>query len=296
MVSVITASLGWKVNIMQVWGKILGCIFGFMLSKTWLGALIGLWLGHIFDRGRGFDFNGLVNGQEDDISRQAAFFYTTFSVMGHVAKAKGKVTSHEIAFASAYMDKLGLTNELRSQAQDAFREGKNSAFPLTERLTKFKRLMGNRKDLLLMFLEIQIQVAFSDGELDKSERSVLHTIAKLLGYSARELDRLLEMIMASADFHQPGSSQQSRNRSYKQNTGQQHSSSYQLNNAYKVLGVSSSDSLAVIKKAYKKLMSQHHPDKLIAKGLPPEMMESAKQKTQDIQAAYDLIYKQHSKV
>ncbi|WP_057832708.1 co-chaperone DjlA [Colwellia sp. TT2012] len=272
---------------MHIWGKVLGFLFGFMLSKALFGALIGLWLGHIFDRGRGFNFNGLSGGKEDDVSRQAAFFYTTFSVMGHVAKAKGQVTSHEIAFARAYMDKLGLSNELRQQAQDAFREGKSSGFPLQDRLVKFKRLMGNRHDLLLMFLEIQIQVAFSDGELDSAERAVLHTIAKFLGYSGRELDNLLEMIVAGANF------QQQSGRSYRQQgTGAAPVSGQQLANAYKVLGIDKNAAMPVIKKAYKKLMSQHHPDKLIAKGLPPEMMESAKQKTQDIQAAYDVIVKQ----
>jgi len=273
---------------MHIWGKILGFLFGFMLSKNLFGALLGLWLGHMFDRGRGFNFNGTSGGKEDEISRQAAFFYTTFSVMGNVAKAKGQVTSHEIAFASAYMNKLGLSSELRQQAQDAFREGKSSNFPLKDRLVKFKRLMGNRHDLLLMFLEIQIQVAFSDGELDDAERSVLHTIAKFLGYSKGELDNLLEMIIAGANFHQQGG-----NGYRQQGAGNAPASGQQLVNAYKVLGVDKNTPMPVIKKAYKKLMSQHHPDKLIAKGLPPEMMEIAKQKTQDIQAAYDMIDKQN---
>ncbi|PKI13115.1 co-chaperone DjlA [Colwellia sp. 12G3] len=273
---------------MHIWGKILGFLFGFMLSKNLFGALLGLWLGHLFDRGRGFNFNGIAGGKEDEISRQAAFFYTTFSVMGHVAKAKGQVTSHEIAFAKAYMDKMGLSSDLRQQAQDAFREGKSSGFPLKDRLVKFKRLMGNRHDLLLMFLEIQIQVAFSDGELDGAERSVLHNIAKLLGYSARELDNLLEMIIAGTNFHQ-----QQAGGDYRQQGGIPTSGQH-LANAYKVLGIDKNSTMPVIKKAYKKLMSQHHPDKLIAKGLPPEMMESAKQKTQDIQAAYEFIVKQNN--
>ncbi len=272
---------------MRIWGKVLGFLFGFMLSKNLFGALLGLWLGHIFDRSRGFDFDGLSQGEEDDVSRQAVFFYTAFSVMGHVAKAKGQVTNHEIAFASAYMDKLGLNNELRQQAQDAFREGKMAGFPLKERLRKFKRICGNRHDLFLMFLEIQIQVAFSDGDLDSQEREVLHTIAKFLGYSSRQLDNLLEMIIAGAAFHQ-----QQAGQGYQQRAGASFNSVNQIDNAYKVLGVTKDSSKAEIKKAYRKLMSQHHPDKLIAKGLPPAMMEAAKEKTQDIQAAYDLISKQ----
>ena len=265
---------------MRIWGKVFGFLFGFMLSKTLLGALFGVWIGHMFDRGRSFNFDGLHNGKEDDLSRQAIFFYSTFSVMGHVAKAKGQVTNHEIAFANAYMNKLNLNAELRQQAQDAFREGKTTGFPLKERLLNFKKVCGNRHDLLLMFLEIQIQVAFSDGELDLEERTVLHTIAKFLGFSARELDNLLEMIIAGAAFHQQ--------------SGQtfQHNNINQIANAYKVLGVNKDMPMKAIKKAYKKLMLQHHPDKLMAKGLPPEMMEIAKQKTQDIQGAYDLVSKQ----
>ncbi len=269
---------------MRIWGKVLGFMFGFMLSKHLFGALLGLWLGHVFDKGRQFNFNGKIAGKEDEVSRQAAFFYTTFSVMGHVAKANGQVTSHEIAFAKAYMNKLGLDNQLRQQAQDAFREGKSSSFPLQQRLHSFKHLMGNRQDLLLMFLEIQIQVAFSDGELDQSERKVLHTIASFLGYSPTQLDNLLEMIIAGAHF------QKQKSGSYSAKSAKDHIQ--QITNAYKVLGIDKNTPLMTVKKSYKKLMSQYHPDKLVAKGLPPEMMNSAKEKAQDIQAAYDLIVKE----
>ncbi|NMP30306.1 co-chaperone DjlA [Thalassotalea sp. M1531] len=266
---------------MRFWGKLLGLIFGFMLTRNIFGALLGMWIGHRFDKGVGFDFEGL--NRESEMNRQAAFFYTTFSVMGHIAKAKGRVTEHEIAFATAYMNKLGLKGDLRQQAQDAFREGKLAGFPLKERMQKFKRSCRSRNDLMLMFLEIQIQVAFADGTLDPSERDVLHQIARYLGFSASDLDRLLEMIIAGESFHQQSGRTGATN-------GKNHASL--VENAYKVLGVEKSSSKQEIKKAYKKLMAQHHPDKLVAKGLPAEMMELAKQKTQDIQAAYDLINKQ----
>ena len=268
---------------MRIWGKILGFLFGFMLSKNIIGALLGAWIGHRFDKGIGLDFSGL-GGAKTDTERQAAFFYSTFSVMGYIAKANGQVTQHEIAFATAYMDKLGLRGELRQQAQEAFRDGKTTGFPLEERLAKLKSAVANRQDLLLLFLEIQIQVAFADGNLDKDEREALHQIANGLGYSAKELDKLLEMIIAGANFHQQG--QTGGSNSFAQ-------SGQQLANAYKVLGVTEQDSASDIKKAYRKLMSQHHPDKLVAKGLPPEMMETAKQKAQDIQAAYELITAQN---
>lgn len=266
---------------MRVWGKVLGFLFGFMLTKHIVGALFGMWLGHRFDKGLGLNFNKFTTAKNES-DRQAAFFYTAFSVMGHVAKAKGHVTSHEIAFASAYMDKLALTADLRQQAQNAFREGKAAGFPINDCLASFQRTCGKRPDLMLLFLEIQIQVAFADGKLDDHEREALHNIARQLGFSSKDLNNLLEMIIASANFNQAN--------------GQSHTGSFtsdqQLENAYKILGVNKEASKQDIKKAYRKLMSQHHPDKLIAKGLPAEMMEVAKEKTQDIQGAYDLIAKQ----
>ena len=101
------------------------------------------------------------------------------------------------------------------------------------------------------------------------------------------------MITASTAFNQQGSScgySQKSDRQYSSRSS--HPSGQQLENAYKILGISKNAELREVKKSYKKLMLQHHPDKLVAKGLPPEMMEIAKQKKQDIQAAYDLISKQ----
>ncbi len=260
---------------MKIWGKVFGFLFGFMLSKNLLGALLGLWLGHRFDKGMGLDFDGLAH--RTDENRQAVFFYATFAAMGYIAKANGRVTQHEIAFATAYMDKLGLSPDMRQQAQEAFRDGKMAGFPVDEQLKKLKKICMSRQDLLLLFLEIQIQVAFADGQLDEAEREALHRIAKVLGFSHGDLEKLLEMIIAGANFHQ-------------QSGGKQRATSQQqLDNAYKLLGVNSSDSDRDIKKSYRKLMAQHHPDKLVAKGLPPEMMEVAKQKAQDIQAAYEMI-------
>jgi DnaJ like chaperone protein len=177
------------------------------------------------------------------------------------------------------MNKLSLGGTLRQQAQDGFREGKMAGFPLKDRLREFVQKCGNRHDLLLMFMEIQIQVAFADGELDDSERAALHVIAKALRISSRDLDRLLEMIIAGEQFNQQGGGQNAT------------PSKQQLESAYKVLGCNADMTDQEIKKSYRKLMSQHHPDKLMAKGLPPEMMEVAKQKAQDIQAAYEVVTK-----
>lgn len=261
---------------MRIWGKVFGFLLGFMAGNLF-GALFGLWLGHKFDVGLGFDFNTL--NKETDSQRQQAFFEATFSVMGHIAKASGRVTEDEIAFASHSMKKWGLNQQMTQVAQRAFGEGKQSDFNLKQQLKHLKRACFARHDLLQMFVEIQIQAAFADGELHPKERSILHTIAQNFGLSSQELDQLLDRIEAGEQFHQ-GNAQ----------TPQQAKSN--LANAYKILGVTADTSSQDIKRAYRKLMSQHHPDKLVAKGLPPELMEEAKQKTQDIQAAYELIIQQ----
>ncbi len=262
---------------MRIWGKVFGFLLGFLAGNLF-GALFGLWLGHKFDRGLGFDFNTL--NQESDAKRQQDFFISTFSVMGHITKASGRVTEDEIAFARHAMKKWGLNQEMVRLAQQAFSDGKRGDFDLSKQLKLLKRSCFARHDLLQMFVEIQIQAAFADGELHPKERKILHTIARNFGLSSRELDMLLDRIQAGEQFHQQG--QASTPQQAKQN----------LANAYKILGVNQQTEAREIKRAYRKLMAQHHPDKLVAKGLPPELMEEAKQKTQDIQAAYELIMAQ----
>ncbi|KXF80300.1 co-chaperone DjlA [Enterovibrio coralii] len=270
---------------MAVWGKVLGAFFGFLLGK-WVGLALGLFLGHKFDKARqnaAFG-GGFLGGNQQE--RQQAYFHATFAVMGHVAKAKGKVTENEIRLASNLMDRMGLQGDARRAAQDAFREGKESAFPLEETLQEVRKNCGGRSDLLQFFLEVQIQAAYADGSMHPSERQVLYTIAGVLGFSRQQLEQRLMMQEAAFKFYQRqgGSGQQQQ--------WQGDFSGSRLKDAFKILGVEEDASSQTVKRAYRKLMNEHHPDKLAAKGLPPEMMEIAKQKAQEIQAAYDLVKKE----
>jgi DnaJ like chaperone protein len=150
---------------------------------------------------------------------------------------------------------------------------------------------GGRFDLLQFFLELQVSAAFADGSLHPSERQVLHKIAQGLGFSSEQLERRLQMQEAAFRFQQQGGNF-GGHQGHGQSSGwQQASQQNQLADAFKVLGVSESADGKEVKKAYRKLMNEHHPDKLMAKGLPPEMMNVAKEKSQEIQNAYDLIKK-----
>ncbi|MFT7412661.1 MAG: DnaJ like chaperone protein [Paraglaciecola sp.] len=267
-------------------GKILGTIFGFMFGRI-PGAVLGFLIGYMFDKGYSKNFNqtGGFNrffASQDEFKTQAVFFHSLFSVMGHVAKADGKVSDVEIRMASALMDKMNLEGDTRKEAQQAFRDGKAEDFALKETVQEFKESCHGRRDILQVYLEILIQAAYVDGKLDKAEQTILETVSKYLGYSQHDLLYLLSAFEAEVRFRQGGGGKQKAN-------GQKYSSQESLDDAYKILGVTTADNDKSIKKAYRKLMSEHHPDKLVSKGLPKQALELANNKTQDIQSAYEMI-------
>lgn len=289
-------------------GKIVGAFLGFLLLRNIIGALIGLYLGHLFDGAikRMSNKQNVEQWLLSGDSKQTIFFYTTFSIMGHVAKASGNVTPEHIQTANDFMAQMGLSKDQITEAKEAFREGKSLGFPIKKKINLFKQYFGKRQDLCQFFLEIQIQTAYSDSILEPAEYELLLNIANQLGFNKRQLGQLIVMWEAELRFQNYKKDQQQKNRKYdrrraKNGNGesgsQQHHnntsnvSSPSVADAYALLGISENESSREIKRAYKRLMSKNHPDKLVAKGLPPEMMEVAKQKTQDIQSAYEIIKK-----
>jgi len=257
---------------MAWWGKALGGAFGFMIGGP-LGALMGIAFGHSFDRGLG-KMDGVEWGADQE-RIQAAFFTATFSVMGYLAKTDGRVTRDEIRLAEAVMDRLGLNAEMRSSAKKLFNEGKSDDFPIDEILDQFRRETHRRTTLMQMFLEIQLQAAYADGVMHPAEKEALINICRHLGIAVSQLDRLEEMLRAGfgrGDYDAA-------------------TAKTSLKDACQLLGVNDGVSNAELKKAYRRLMSQHHPDKLVAKGLPEQMIRDATEKTQQIKAAYELIRK-----
>ena len=274
-------------------GKILGTIFGFMFGRI-PGAVLGFIVGHFFDKGYSQDFNQMGGfsrffTSQDDFKKQAIFFHTLFSVMGHIAKADGKVSDAEIRLASELMNQMNLQGETRKEAQEAFREGKSSDFPLKQIIVEFKESCHGRRDILQVYLEILIQAAYVDGKLDNEEKKVLEDVARYMGFKQHELLYLLSVYEAELRFRQGGKGYQQGSAGSRQQGRPAYSSQQSLDDAYKILGVAKSDDDKGVKKAYRKLMSEHHPDKLVSKGLPKQALELAKAKTQDIQAAYELI-------
>lgn len=259
---------------MSWFGKLFGGTFGFMLGGP-LGALIGAAIGHRLDA-RAEDLGDEQQGVFGRERIQMAFFTATFSVMGHLAKADGKVTADEIRLAQQVMEKMQLDARLKTLAQSLFNEGKVPGFLLDDVLDQLQRECRYRQTLLRMFLEIQLQAALADGVFHPAERKLLLHVATRIGFSQRDFEQIEAMIHAAG----------------RQGSIVEPSTEQQLSAAYVLLNISLTSSDAELKKAYRRLMSQHHPDKLVAKGLPEEMMKLATEKTQQIRQAYDLVRKE----
>ena len=273
---------------MSWFGKFVGGAFGFMLGGP-LGAILGASLGHQFDIGmiRLENFEALNPGDQQRV--QMAFFTATFSVMGHIAKADGRVSPEEISLANRIMDQMQISGDMRTTAVNLFQQGKRADFPLNDVLAQFYRECHRRTDLIRMFLEIQIQEALADGALDNKEEQLLLHICGQLRVSHFDYERLKIRVQAQQRFNQDYHYQQQGRQNQHQRQQPYRREQSSLKDAYGVLGLTPAASDDEVKRAYRRLMSQNHPDKLVAKGLPEEMMKLAKEKTQKITKAYETI-------
>ncbi|MDH3509549.1 MAG: co-chaperone DjlA [Gammaproteobacteria bacterium] len=255
-------------------GKIGGAIAGFIVSGgSPIGALLGGFLGHQFDRGLNTGAGPFTTGASS-AERQRVFFETTFLVMGHLAKADGRVSEEEIQAARTVMHRMQLRPEDVRQAIDLFNAGKRADANIDDRVATLRRTCAGQPELIRAFLEIQMDMAVSKGSITAAERRLLWRIAQLLGVGRVELAHLEAVLRAQRSF---GQHQQGTQRA---NT---------LDQAYKALGLESEASDQQVKTAYRRLMNEHHPDKLVAKGLPDSMMEVAKERTREIRSAYEQI-------
>jgi len=247
-------------------GKILGATLGAMAGGPF-GAVLGAVVGHQFDRGAA-ETRGLPPP-----SIQQAFFETTFSVMGRVAKADGRVSETEIRAARAVMHHMRLSPAQVQEAIRLFTEGKEPDYPVFEAVERLRRITSRRHDLHRAFMEIQMQAMLAGDSMNPASREVLWDVAQALRISRVELaqiEALIRLHRARSESRAPATRTD-------------------LGAAYRVLGVPPEAGEKEIKTAYRRLMNQHHPDKLKARGMPESMIPVAEEKTREIRAAYDAI-------
>ncbi|MEA5446549.1 co-chaperone DjlA [Gammaproteobacteria bacterium AB-CW1] len=263
-----------QANINDWWGKILGGGLGAVAAWPYwlLGVAIGLLVGHAFDRRQAVVTQFRAQGSDP-----ARFPDTVFQVMGYLAKVDGRVSESEIAAARQAIGQLGLDEAGAERVKQCFNEGKQRGFPLDSALRRARKICGRRTDRARIFLELLAQIALADGTIRAAEQRVLESACFHLGFKRKELNQVIAIISA----------QQSRSSSHWQ--PKRPPPVNDVTTAYQVLGVNRQSSNDDIKRAYRRLMSQHHPDKLAARGLSQDMVKLSEEKTVEIRAAYDRI-------
>jgi DnaJ like chaperone protein len=260
---------------MKFTGKLVGGAVG-LLALGPLGAALGVLVGHQFDEQSEPQERLKGRSQERIENIGDHFFRAAFRVMGHVAKADGRVSEREIAAARAVMADLRLGSAQIQAAIECFTAGKGPAYDLGAELATLANLCRGRPDLLRVFMEIQVRAALAGSDMQGPARALLSSMGSRLGVSILELAQIEAVLRIRS-----GSFRQEQQRS--NNTAQQ------LDEAYRVLEATAAASDDEIVKAYRRQLSRHHPDKLKANGLPDSMVEHAKQRTQQIIEAYELI-------
>lgn len=257
---------------MSWYGKVGGGVLGLIVGGP-IGAAVGAFIGHQFDR-------GLELGTADGVrvghaERQQVFFEATFRVMGALAKADGRVSEQEIQAARSVMHQMQLRPEDVRRAIELFTEGKQPSANIDGEVQRFRQVCGAQAQLVRTFLEVQFEIVLAKGNVTAAERAMLWRVAEVMGVGRVELAQLEAVLRAQRHFRQASSGGPT--------------AAQGLDDAYKALGIASDASDKEVKTAYRRLMNQHHPDKLVAKGMPESMLEVAKERTREIRAAYEVI-------
>ena len=246
---------------------IIGAIIG-----AFSGGIPGALIGGVIGYAAGFVLQKSVIGGLR--VAQSQLLDSTFSVMGALCKADKVVTRDEIKAVEQIFGMLNLHGENRESAKAAFNRGKQSDFDLDAAVDQFGRISRGRSPLLQLFLQLQCMAIAADGRVDPTEHAMLVRIAQRLGLSEADVSQLEALLRAGTRGPAAAGGKPPQDR---------------LADAYAALGVTPQTDAAGIKRAYRKLISQNHPDKLAARGLPESMRAVAEERSREINSAYDLI-------
>ncbi len=262
---------------MKVIGKFIGGIAGLIVTRNPVGCGVGIAVGHAWDAGW---LTSLLPGARP----RGAFLDPLFGLAGAIAKADGRVTPAEIASVENLMRRLDLDEPKRHSAIRAFNEGKESRFDVGDAARRLRLFSGFRGEMKLMVIEVLAEVGAADGQLHAAGDSMLSRIAQDLGLDQDATTSILHARRApgGAGRHeraQPGPSR-------REPPGPPPRVAV---DPYQVLGVSRIANESAIRNAYRKLITQYHPDKMQARGVTGEALKRAEDQSRAINAAWEQI-------
>ena len=248
---------------MSVWGKIIGGAVGFFAMGGPLGALLGVAAGHLIDqtvKSRGDPAGEGRAARPDREELQVAFTIAVIALAAKLAKADGRVTRNEVA---ALRRVFPIPDEAKDHAGRIFDEAKKSPEGFEPYARQIATLLRGRPAVLEDLLGALLMIAHSDGSYHPSERAAIAEIGRIFGFGPADVRRIENTFVAGGAT-----------------TGA---------DPYEVLGLSGSATDAEVRRVYRKLLRENHPDRAIAQGLPKEFVEVANKKMAEINAAYDRI-------
>jgi DnaJ like chaperone protein len=255
-------------------GKLAGAIIGLWLFRHPFGVLAGVFLGHLWDI-------GAMRAQPLSGGPARSFIAPLFGLAGAIAKSDGRVSEQEIAAAENLMQRMQLQPVQRAEAIARFTAGKQDNFPAQMAIAELRAWCGGRRDLAFLLLDMLLDIVYAEGPLVGAKFALVRKLCWSLGVHERELAALAAM----------------RGYAYAGNGGShdhahEHADAHSARSsvsvdAYAILGLQRSASDSEIKRAYRKLISQHHPDKL--GDVPDELKRRAEERAREINTAYEKI-------
>ena len=244
---------------MSLFGGIVGGFVGFTLLGP-IGALVGSVIGSRMSESRTSRRN------PNNFDHQVAFFAALFACFAKISKADGVVSKEEVNKIEEFISKkFNLDKEQRNFAINIFQKAKDDNVSFEAYAAQLQSLLKQSPNSLLIFYELLFELAMADGELHPAEEKILKKVPNIFKLPNNLFEELYEKYVSN------------------------------INDCYKILGVNSNMSFSEIRKVYLKKRKEFHPDMLISKGLPEELIEKAKSKFIEIQEAYEELEKKQKK-
>ena len=236
---------------MSIWGSLIGGMIGFSLGGPF-GMLLGSLIGGKISRAKGSINNSFAQPQQ-------IFALSLIVLSAKLSKADGQVSKEELI---AVKDKLKIPENEIDQVGKIFNKAKNESTGYKPYAEQIAQIYKGNLNVLEEVINILFYIAEADGNISQSELVMIEDIARIFGLSGSQFNSLKESRKSSDKL-----------------------------NPYIVLESNSDDSLNEIRRRYIKLSKEHHPDLLLSKGVPPEVIEESKKKMRSINSAWDQVQK-----